>query len=56
MRMDKLTIKSQEALAEAQSLAASRGHSEILPAHLLRVTVLGAQVAPDVVTGALSRL
>jgi ATP-dependent Clp protease ATP-binding subunit ClpB len=34
--MDKLTIKSQEALAEAQSLAASRGHSEILPAHLLR--------------------
>jgi ATP-dependent Clp protease ATP-binding subunit ClpB len=36
MRMDKLTIKSQEALAEAQSLAASRGHSEILPAHLLR--------------------
>ncbi|MEE8473860.1 MAG: Clp protease N-terminal domain-containing protein, partial [Myxococcota bacterium] len=36
MRMDKLTIKSQEALAEAQSLASSRGHSEILPAHLLR--------------------
>jgi ATP-dependent Clp protease ATP-binding subunit ClpB len=36
MRTDKLTIKSQEALAEAQSLAASRGHSEIQPAHLLR--------------------
>ncbi len=36
MRFDKLTIKSQEALAEAQSLAASRGHSEIAPAHLLR--------------------
>ncbi len=36
MRMDKLTIKSQEALAEAQSLAAARGHSEIQPAHLLR--------------------
>ena len=36
MRMDKLTIKSQEALAEAQSLASSRGHSEILPAHLLQ--------------------
>jgi ATP-dependent Clp protease ATP-binding subunit ClpB len=36
MRLDKLTIKSQEALAEAQSLASSRGHSEILPAHLLR--------------------
>jgi ATP-dependent Clp protease ATP-binding subunit ClpB len=36
MRYDKLTIKSQEALAEAQSQASSRGHSEILPAHLLR--------------------
>jgi len=36
MRMDKLTIKSQEALAEAQSLAGARGHSEIQPAHLLR--------------------
>jgi ATP-dependent Clp protease ATP-binding subunit ClpB len=36
MRTDKLTIKSQEALGEAQSLAASRGHSEIQPAHLLR--------------------
>src|SRR5258706_1755516 len=36
MRYDKLTIKSQEALAEAQSQAGSRGHSEIQPAHLLR--------------------
>src|SRR5262245_1185281 len=36
MRFDKLTIKSQEALAEAQSLASARGHSEISPAHLLR--------------------
>jgi ATP-dependent Clp protease ATP-binding subunit ClpB len=36
MRFDKLTIKAQEALAEAQSLGASRGHSEITPAHLLR--------------------
>jgi ATP-dependent Clp protease ATP-binding subunit ClpB len=35
MRLDKLTIKSQEALAEAQNRAASRGHSEIHPAHLL---------------------
>jgi ATP-dependent Clp protease ATP-binding subunit ClpB len=34
--MDKLTIKSQEALAEAQGQASSRGHSEITPAHLLR--------------------
>jgi len=36
MRYDKLTIKSQEALSEAQSLATSRGHAEIRPAHLLR--------------------
>ncbi len=36
MRMDKLTIKSQEALAEAQSIGSARGHSEIQPAHLLR--------------------
>ncbi|MBW2270263.1 MAG: ATP-dependent chaperone ClpB [Deltaproteobacteria bacterium] len=35
MRHDKLTIRSQEALAEAQSQAASRGHSEITPAHIL---------------------
>jgi ATP-dependent Clp protease ATP-binding subunit ClpB len=34
--MDKLTIKSQEALAEAQSLSSARGHIEIQPAHLLR--------------------
>jgi len=39
MRFDKLTIKAQEALAEAQSLASSRGHSEITPAHLLRALV-----------------
>jgi ATP-dependent Clp protease ATP-binding subunit ClpB len=36
MRFDKLTIKSQEALSEAQSAAAERGHAEIQPAHLLR--------------------
>jgi ATP-dependent Clp protease ATP-binding subunit ClpB len=36
MRMDKLTIKSQEALAEAQSICTTRGQSEIQPAHLLR--------------------
>src|SRR4029450_7437241 len=36
MRFDKLTIKAQEALSEAQSRATSRGHSQIGPAHLLR--------------------
>jgi ATP-dependent Clp protease ATP-binding subunit ClpB len=36
MRFDKLTLKSQEALSEAQSAATGRGHSQITPAHLLR--------------------
>ena len=36
MRFDKLTIKGQEALSEAQTLATSRGHSQIQTAHLLR--------------------
>ncbi len=39
MRFDKLTVKSQEALSEAQSLATGRGHSQITPAHLLRALV-----------------
>jgi ATP-dependent Clp protease ATP-binding subunit ClpB len=39
MRFDKLTVKSQAALSEAQSLATGRGHSQITPAHLLRALV-----------------
>jgi ATP-dependent Clp protease ATP-binding subunit ClpB len=39
MRFEKLTLKSQEALSEAQSLATGRGHSQITPAHLLRALV-----------------
>ena len=35
MRMDKLTSKLQQALADAQSLAVGRDHNEIHPAHLL---------------------
>ncbi|MBW2426851.1 MAG: type VI secretion system ATPase TssH, partial [Deltaproteobacteria bacterium] len=35
MRFDKLTIKSQEALQEAQSLGSSRGHQTIEASHLL---------------------
>ncbi|MDR2460505.1 MAG: ATP-dependent chaperone ClpB [Deltaproteobacteria bacterium] len=34
MRFDKFTIKSQEALAEAQNIAEKRHHQEILPIHL----------------------
>jgi len=35
MRLDKFTIRSQEAIQAAQSLAAGRGHPEIRPEHLL---------------------
>jgi len=38
-RFDKLTIKAQEALARAQSLAAEHGHPEIGPLHLLAALV-----------------
>ncbi|MDR0548221.1 MAG: AAA family ATPase, partial [Deltaproteobacteria bacterium] len=34
MRFDKFTIKSQEAVADAQVLAERRGHQEITPLHL----------------------
>jgi ATP-dependent Clp protease ATP-binding subunit ClpB len=34
-RFDKLTIKAQEALGKAQSIATDRGHPEIDPLHLL---------------------
>lgn len=35
MRLDKLTIKSQEAIQEAQQFAASKGHQQVEPLHLL---------------------
>ena len=34
-RLDKLTIKSQEVLAEALEMAADKGHPEITGLHLL---------------------
>ncbi|MBI4688713.1 MAG: ATP-dependent chaperone ClpB [Nitrospirae bacterium] len=37
MRMDKLTIKSQEAIQEAQRLAERKGNQELQPEHLLWV-------------------
>ncbi|OQX18041.1 MAG: ATP-dependent chaperone ClpB [Desulfobulbaceae bacterium A2] len=36
MQLDKLTIKSQEALQNAQTLARQQGHQEIHPEHLLK--------------------
>ena len=35
MRLDKLTVKAQEALAAAQSIAAEGGQAQVLPLHLL---------------------
>ncbi|MEK6608426.1 MAG: Clp protease N-terminal domain-containing protein, partial [Myxococcota bacterium] len=42
MRTDKLTIKAREALAAAQDDAATRGHAELLPEHLL-LALLGQE-------------
>jgi len=39
MRLDKLTVKAQEALQTAQSLASERGHQSIEPEHLLRALI-----------------
>ncbi|MEG3192789.1 ATP-dependent chaperone ClpB [Lysobacter sp. D1-1-M9] len=39
MRMDKLTSRFQQALADAQSLAVGRDHSVIEPAHLLAALI-----------------
>jgi len=42
MKLDKLTVKAQEALQEAQSIARKRDHQEIQPEHLL-LALLGQQ-------------
>jgi len=39
MRLDKFTIKAQEALAAARDLADQRAHQEVTPEHLLRALV-----------------
>ena len=51
MRMDKLTIKAQEALQAAHELASSRAHQELTPEHVI-AALLDQQ---DGVTGALLR-
>ncbi|MDK1020084.1 MAG: ATP-dependent chaperone ClpB [Candidatus Hydrogenedentes bacterium] len=45
MRLDKLTIKSQEAVAEAMDAASEHGHAEITPLHLLAALVSQEQGA-----------
>ena len=39
MRLERLTIKSQEALAAAQELAEQRSHQEVAPEHLLSALI-----------------
>ena len=43
MDFQRLTLKSQEAVAEAQELARRRGNPEVLPAHLL-LALLGQEL------------
>jgi ATP-dependent Clp protease ATP-binding subunit ClpB len=51
MRADKLTIKAQEALADARDLAAGKGHAEVAPEHLLLALVNQEEgVVPRVLT------
>ncbi|RMG01990.1 MAG: ATP-dependent chaperone ClpB [Planctomycetota bacterium] len=38
-RFDKLTVKAQEAVADAQTLATDKGHPEVTPVHLLATLV-----------------
>ncbi|PXF58662.1 MAG: ATP-dependent chaperone ClpB [Deltaproteobacteria bacterium] len=49
MQLEKFTMKSQEALQEAQSLAQSKGHQQIEPEHLLKILLaLPEGIAPSV--------
>ena len=40
MRMDKLTSRFQQALADAQSLAVGRDNTMIEPVHVLTVSIM----------------
>src|ERR1043165_1642055 len=51
MRLDKLTIKAQEALQAAHELAASRAHQELTPEHVLAALLDQAEG----ITGAILR-
>ena len=51
MRLDKLTIKAQEALQAAHELAASRAHQELTPEHVLAALL----DQPDGIAGAILR-
>src|SRR4051812_29194834 len=51
MRLDKLTIKAQEALQAAQELASSRAHQELTPEHVLAALL----DQPEGIAGAILR-
>ncbi len=53
MRLDKLTIKAQEAVAAARDLAEQRNHQEVTPEHLLHALLTQDE---GVVTALLSKL
>ena len=50
MRFDKLTIRAQEALAEAMDSAANQNHGQITSLHLLAALVAQDQGARSSVT------
>jgi ATP-dependent Clp protease ATP-binding subunit ClpB len=50
-RFDKLTVKAQEAVAGAQSLASERGHPELDSLHLLAALTAEAEGIPRAVLG-----
>ncbi len=49
MRMDRFTIKAQEALAESQKLCQNLSHQEILPEHVLHVFMEDNQSIPSLI-------
>src|SRR5688500_6607731 len=53
MRMDRFTALAQESLASAQSLAASAGHSEFSPLHLLGALLTPADSGQSPVTASI---
>ncbi len=49
MRLDKFTIKAQEALSEAQKLCQNLSHQEILPEHVLHVFMENSDSIPYII-------
>ena len=46
-RFDKLTVKSQQAVQQAQQEAENRGHQQLLPLHLLK-SLVASLIAFDI--------